>query len=164
MGYSPVKPVSLHVTTHLNGGFERMAFLEPLPLPVPVEEGSAVPKMSRREAPEDLWPSDGIEEITQHPAHGHLGVGETQRTHLVKKTYRLRGSTSFVYVLSSHLFGTSGLWTYQPGSHRRKVTQEEVHTGFLHLPSVVLAFIFFARRIRPFLSLVDREVEFVYYY
>ena len=42
-------------------------------------------------------------------------------------------------------------WTYQPGSH----------TGFLiHLPSVVRAFIFLAKRIQPFLSLVDREVEF----
>ena len=41
------------------------------------------------------------------------------------------------------------------------VTQEEGHTGFLiHLPSAVLALIFFARRIQPFLSLVDREVEF----
>ena len=34
------------------------------------------------------------------------------------------------------------------------------HAGFLiHLPSAVRAFIFFARRIQPFLSLVDREVE-----
>ena len=41
------------------------------------------------------------------------------------------------------------------------VTQEESHTGFLtHLPSAVLALIFLARRIQPFLSLVDREVEF----
>ena len=39
-------------------------------------------------------------------------------------------------------------------------TQEEGHTaGFIHLPSAVLAFIFLARRIQPFLSLVDREVE-----
>ena len=87
-------------------------------------------------------------------------------------------------------------WTYQPGSHRRKVTQdfsstfflrfcllflfsshpfwtsssldvpagvtqEEGHSGFLiHLPSAVRALIFVARRIQPFLSLVDREVEF----
>ena len=37
------------------------------------------------------------------------------------------------------------------------------HTGFLiHLPSAVCAFIFLARRIQPFLSLVDHEVEFVY--
>ena len=41
------------------------------------------------------------------------------------------------------------------------VTQEEGHTGFLtHLPSAVLAFIFLARKMQPFLSLVNREVEF----
>ena len=34
------------------------------------------------------------------------------------------------------------------------------HTGFLYLPSAVLALTFLARRIQPFLSLVDREVEF----
>ena len=34
------------------------------------------------------------------------------------------------------------------------------HTGFvIHLPSAVRAFIFLARRIQPFLSLVDREVK-----
>ena len=38
--------------------------------------------------------------------------------------------------------------------------QEEGHTGFLHLPSAVLALIFLARRIQLFLSLVDRKVEF----
>ena len=38
---------------------------------------------------------------------------------------------------------------------------EEGHTGFLiHLPSAVRGLIFVARRIQPFLSLVDREVEF----
>ena len=31
----------------------------------------------------------------------------------------------------------------------------------MHLPSAVRAFIFFARRIQPFLSLVDREVDFL---
>ena len=37
---------------------------------------------------------------------------------------------------------------------------EEGHTGFLiHLFSAVHALIFLARRIEPFLSLVDREVE-----
>ena len=41
------------------------------------------------------------------------------------------------------------------------VTQEEGHTRFLiHLSSAVPALIFLARRIQPFLSLVDREVEF----
>ena len=33
-------------------------------------------------------------------------------------------------------------------------------TGFLHLPSAVLALVFLTRRIQPCLSLVDREVEF----
>ena len=38
---------------------------------------------------------------------------------------------------------------------------EEGHTGFLiHLLSAVHALIFLARRIQPFLSLVDRDVEF----
>ena len=37
------------------------------------------------------------------------------------------------------------------------VSQEEGHTGFLHLPSAVLALIFLARRVQSFLSLVDRE-------
>ena len=41
------------------------------------------------------------------------------------------------------------------------VTQEEGHTGFfVHLLSAVRALVFLARRIQPFLSLVDREVEF----
>ena len=41
------------------------------------------------------------------------------------------------------------------------VTLEEGHTGFLHLPSAVLALlIVLAIRVQPFLSLVDREVEF----
>ena len=40
------------------------------------------------------------------------------------------------------------------------ISQEESYTRFLHLPSAVLALIFLARRFQPFLSLVDREVEF----
>ena len=40
------------------------------------------------------------------------------------------------------------------------VRQEEGHTGFLHLASAMLALIFLARRIQPFIFLVDREVEF----
>ena len=42
------------------------------------------------------------------------------------------------------------------------VTQEEGHTElFIHLPYAVLAFMFLARRVQSFLSLVDREVEFL---
>ena len=40
------------------------------------------------------------------------------------------------------------------------VAQEEGHTGFLHLPSAVLALNFLARKIQSFLSPVDREIEF----
>ena len=60
------------------------------------------------------------------------------------------------FVFSSHPFWTSSSLDVPAG-----VTQEEGHTGFLiHLPSAVRALIFVARRIQPFLSLVDREVEF----
>ena len=62
-----------------------------------------------------------------------------------------------VCVFSSHPFWTSSSLDVLAG-----VTQEEGHTGFLiHLPSAVRALIFVARRIQPFLSLVDREVEFL---
>ena len=61
-----------------------------------------------------------------------------------------------VCVFSSHPFWTSSSLDVLAG-----VTQEEGHTGFLiHLPSAVRALIFVARRIQPFLSLVDRGVEF----
>ena len=61
-----------------------------------------------------------------------------------------------VCVFSSHSFWTSSSLDVPAG-----VTQEEGHTGFLiHLVSAVRVFIFLARRIQPFLSLVDREVEF----
>ena len=42
------------------------------------------------------------------------------------------------------------------------VTQEEGHTGFLHLPSAVLALIFVARMIQSFLSLVGLNPIFLY--
>ena len=61
-----------------------------------------------------------------------------------------------VCVFSSHSFWTSSSLDVPAG-----VTQEEGHTEFLiHLLSAVRALIFLARRIQPFLSLVDREVEF----
>ena len=62
-----------------------------------------------------------------------------------------------VCVFSSHSFWTSSSLDVPAG-----VTQEEGHTGFLiHLLSAVRALIFLARRIQPFLSLVDcEEVEF----
>ena len=61
-----------------------------------------------------------------------------------------------VCVFSSHSFWTSSSLTVPAG-----VTQEECHTGFfIHLLSAVRALIFLARRIQPFLSFVDHEVEF----
>ena len=61
-----------------------------------------------------------------------------------------------VFGFSSHSFWTSSSVDVPAG-----VTQEEGHTGFLiHLLSAVRALFFLARRIQPFLSLIDREVEF----
>ena len=61
-----------------------------------------------------------------------------------------------VCVFSSHSFWTSSSLDVPAGG-----TQDEGHAGFLiHLLSAVRALIFLARRIQPFLSLVDREVEF----
>ena len=62
-----------------------------------------------------------------------------------------------VCVFPSHSSWTSSSLDVPVGD-----TQEEGHTGFLiHLLSAVRALIFLARRIQPFLSLVDREVEFL---
>ena len=61
-----------------------------------------------------------------------------------------------VCVFSSHSFWTSSSLDVPAG-----VTQEEGHTGFfIRLLPAVRALTFLARRIQPFLSLVDREVEF----
>ena len=61
-----------------------------------------------------------------------------------------------VCVFSSHSFWSTSLLDVPAG-----VTQEEGHTEFLiRLLSAVRAFVFLARRIQPFLSLVDCEVEF----
>ena len=74
----------------------------------------------------------------------------------MKKIYEYLSWGGCVCVFSSHPFWTSSSLDVPAG-----VTQEEGHTGFLiHLPSAVRALIFVARRIQPFLSLVDREVEF----
>ena len=44
------------------------------------------------------------------------------------------------------------------------VTQEEGHTGCIHLPSAVPALLFFPRRFHPSLHPVDREVDVVCVY
>ena len=74
----------------------------------------------------------------------------------VEEKESIGGQILCVCVFSSHPFWTSSSLDVPAG-----VTQEEGHTGFLiHLPSAVRALIFVARRIQPFLSLVDSEVEF----
>ena len=63
------------------------------------------------------------------------------------------GAVQCLCVFSSHLFWTSSSLDVPAGV----TCQEEGHKGFLtHLPSAVRAFIFLARKIQPFLSLVDR--------
>ena len=59
------------------------------------------------------------------------------------------------------VFASRSFWTLSSLDVPAGVTQEEGHTGFLiHLLPAVRALIFLARSIQPFLSLVDREVEF----
>ena len=64
-------------------------------------------------------------------------------------------------ILSVCVFSAHSIWTSSSLDVPAGVTQEEGRTGvFIHLLSAVRALIFLARRIRPFLSLVDHEVEF----
>ena len=74
----------------------------------------------------------------------------------VVRLFRVLRNCCVLCVFSSHPFWTSSSLDIPAG-----VTQEEGHIGFLiHLLSGVRALIFLARRIQPFLSLVDREVKF----
>ena len=75
------------------------------------------------------------------------------------------GCLSSIYINKDEphllLFSSHSFWTSSSLDVPAGVTPEEGHTGFLiHLLSAVRALIFLARRIQPFLSLVDREVEF----
>ena len=82
----------------------------------------------------------------------HFGEKPTVKLY----TYMQSPCRDTMCVFSSHSF-----WTSSSSDVPAGVTQEEGHTRFLiHLLSTVRALIFLARRIQPFLSLVDREVEF----
>ena len=64
-------------------------------------------------------------------------------------------TTVLVVVMCVCVFSSNSFWTSS------SLDVPEGHTGFLiHLLSALRALIFLARRIQPFLSLVDREVEF----
>ena len=90
---------------------------------------------------------------------GRPGSSEVPRNPLTRwdvSSISLKKQKQTVCVFSSH-----SLWTSSSLDVPAGVTQEEGHTGFLiHLPSAVRALIFLVRRIQPFLSLVDRDVEF----
>ena len=79
------------------------------------------------------------------------------------KVVRVMGADFSGFTMCVCVFSSNSFWTSSSLDVPAGVTQEEGHTGFLiHLLSAVRALIFLARRIKPFLSLVDREVEFVY--
>ena len=85
-----------------------------------------------------------------------LVLGTSNKNNYKNQNTRLLELENVLHVFSSHPFWTSSSLDVPAG-----VTQEEGYTGFLiHLPSAVRALIFVARRNQPFLSLVDREVEF----
>ena len=85
-----------------------------------------------------------------------VGVNVVPGTNIIYGIYCSFGVHVVVFLFSSHSFWTSSSLDIPAG-----VTQEEGHTGFLiHLLSAVRALIFLARRIQPFRSLVDSEVEF----
>ena len=79
----------------------------------------------------------------------------------------------FPFILDMKFVGRTSRGFFRVGNQyaecekqqQQQTTQEEGHTGFLiYLPSVVRALIFIARKIQPFLSLVDREVDFYFVY
>ena len=124
--------------------------LNPLRMDITTETGALFdnhPPLKNKALPLDItivnpWAGSNLGNVAHH-------VGK----HLADAVERKKNKC--VCVFSSHLFWMSGL------DVPTGVTQEEGHAGFLiHLPSAALALIFLARRIQPFLSLVDREVEF----
>ena len=83
------------------------------------------------------------------------------RRHTVPLVLKVVPVTGASFQVSPCVFSSHPFWTSSSFDVPAGVTQEEGHTGFfIHLPSAVRALIFVARRIQPFLSLVDREVEF----
>ena len=76
-------------------------------------------------------------------------------------SYRIRHNTPLYVCVCMCVFSSHSFWISISLDAPAGVTQEEGHTGFLiHLLPAVRTLIFIARRIQPFLSLVDREVEF----
>ena len=105
-------------------------------------------KSSSLDVPAGVTQEEGL-----HGFYGGKNYNKRKERHFISL-----GRGVCVCMFSSHSF-----WTLSSLDVPAGVTQEEGHTGFLiHLLSAVRALIFLARRIQPFLSLVDREVDFVY--
>ena len=80
---------------------------------------------------------------------------------LVELTEHDTNAANNIMVHSVCVFSSLSFWTSSSSDVPAGVTQEEGHTGLLiRLLSAVRAVICLARRIQPFFSLVDREVEF----
>ena len=77
------------------------------------------------------------------------------------RVLRIEPNNTAVLLVCVCVFSSHSFWTSSSLDVPARVTQEEGHTEFLiHLLSAVRASVFLARRIQPFLSHVDREVEF----
>ena len=95
------------------------------------------------------------------PVHSGHQVRRTYQPGSHRRKVTQDFSSTFLLLRCVCVFSSPSFWTSSSLDVPAGVTQEEGHTGFLiHLPSAVRALIFLARRIQPFLSLVDREVEF----
>ena len=119
--------------------------------------GAAAPLSTRAWSLEHGRAGDPVESLPKLVRH--ISSGSTWFAEQLSSCFAWSAaafSAVCVCVFSSHSFWTSSSLDVPAG-----VTQEEGHTGFLiHLLSAVRALIFLARKIQPFLSLVDREVEF----
>ena len=93
--------------------------------------------------------------------HESSRIGNLTRLIHILAIYTQYGMCDHTYVCIVCVFSSHSFWTSSSLDVPAGVTQEEDHTRFLiHLLSAVRALIFLARRIQPFLSLVDRDVEF----
>ena len=103
-----------------------------------------------------FWTSSSLDVpagVTQEEGHTEFFI-------LLSAVLALILSINSVFSCCCCSFSSHSFWTSSSLDVPAGVTQEEGHTEFFILLSAVRALIFLARRIRPFLSLVDREVEF----
>ena len=92
-----------------------------------------------------------------HPVFSSRGVAS-----FVHDVYPDFQSPPKIHAVCDYVFYSHSFWTSSSLDVPAGVTQEEGHTAvfLIHLLSAVRALIFRARRIQPFFSLLDGEVEF----